>query len=189
MFFFLVSHKLVPPALRALLDKQEGHIDGFILPGHVSVIIGEEPYRFLPEEYHIPSCIAGFDGLEILSAIANILEQRKTGNFVVGNTYHSVVMQKGNPVAQAMIKEVYDVCDDAWRGIGVIPNSGLRLKDAYAAYDVERALPIQLEKPSLDPKKGANVVVYCKGLLSQVNVHYLVKAVLLTTLLVLAWYL
>lgn len=150
--FFLVSHKLVPPALRALLDKQEGHIDGFILPGHVSVIIGEEPYRFLPEEYHIPSCIAGFDGLEILSAIANILEQRKTGNFVVGNTYHSVVMQKGNPVAQAMIKEVYDVCDDAWRGIGVIPNSGLRLKDAYAAYDVERALPIQLEKPSLDPK-------------------------------------
>ena len=142
----------MPPALRALLDKQEGHIDGFILPGHVSVIIGEEPYRFLPEEYHIPSCIAGFDGLEILSAIANILEQRKTGNFVVGNTYHSVVMQKGNPVAQAMIKEVYDVCDDAWRGIGVIPNSGLRLKDAYAAYDVERALPIQLEKPSLDPK-------------------------------------
>ena len=122
--FFLVSHKLVPPALRALLDKQEGHIDGFILPGHVSVIIGEEPYQFLPEEY----------------------------NFIVGNTYHSVVMQKGNPVAQAMIKEVYDVCDDAWRGIGVIPNSGLRLKDEYAAYDVERALPIHLERPSLDPK-------------------------------------
>ena len=150
--FFLVSHKLVPPALRALLDKQEGHIDGFILPGHVSVIIGEEPYQFLPEEYHIPSCIAGFDGLEILSAIANILEQRKTSNFIVGNTYHSVVMQKGNPVAQAMIKEVYDVCDDAWRGIGVIPKSGLRLKDEYAAYDVERALPIHLERPSLNPK-------------------------------------
>ena len=122
------------------------------MPGHVSVIIGEEPYQFLPEEYHIPSCIAGFDGLEILSAIANILEQRKTSNFIVGNTYHSVVMQKGNPVAQAMIKEVYDVCDDAWRGIGVIPNSGLRLKDEYAAYDVERALPIHLEQPSLDPK-------------------------------------
>ena len=80
-----------------------------------------------------------------MSAIANILEQRKTSNFIVGNTYHSVVMQKGNPVAQAMIKEVYDVCDDAWRGIGVIPNSGLRLKDEYAAYDVERALPIHLE--------------------------------------------
>ncbi|MDU4873429.1 MAG: hydrogenase formation protein HypD, partial [Veillonella parvula] len=117
--FFLVSHKLVPPALRALLDKQEGHIDGFILPGHVSVIIGEESYRFLPKEYGIPSCIAGFDGLEILSAIANILEQRESGNVVVGNTYHSVVMQKGNPVAQAMIEEVYEVCDDVWRGIGV----------------------------------------------------------------------
>ena len=150
--FFLVSHKLVPPALRALLDRQEGHIDGFILPGHVSVIIGEEPYGFLSKEYGVPSCIAGFDGLEILSAIANILEQRKTGNIVVGNTYHSVVMQKGNPVAQAMMKEVYDICDDAWRGIGIIPNSGLALKDEYAAYDAERALPIELEKPSLDPK-------------------------------------
>ena len=61
----------------------------------MGVIIGEEPYRFLPKEYGIPSCIAGFDGLEILSAIANILEQRESGNIVVGNTYHSVVMQKG----------------------------------------------------------------------------------------------
>ena len=74
---FLVSHKLVPPALRALLDRQVGKIDGFILPGHVSVIIGEKPYQFLPDEYKIPSCIAGFDGVEILSAIVNILEQRK----------------------------------------------------------------------------------------------------------------
>ncbi|MDU7787266.1 MAG: hydrogenase formation protein HypD, partial [Veillonella sp.] len=66
--------------------------------------------------------------------------------------YHSVVMQKGNPVAQAMIEEVYEVCDDVWRGIGVIPNSGLALKGEYAAYDVELALPINLDKPSLDPK-------------------------------------
>ena len=94
---FLVSHKLVPPALRALLDRQVGQIDGFILPGHVSVIIGEKPYQFLPDEYKIPSCIAGFDGVEILSAIVNILEQRKSSHFEVGNTYHSVVMKEGNP--------------------------------------------------------------------------------------------
>lgn len=150
--FFLVSHKLVPPALRALLDRQEGRIDGFILPGHVSVIIGEEPYRFLPEEYHIPSCIAGFDGVEILSAIVNILEQRSSGKFMVGNTYHSVVMEQGNPVAQAMMREVYDVCDDTWRGIGIISHSGLALKGEYAAYDAELAIPTVLEKPSLDPK-------------------------------------
>ena len=71
------------------------------MPGHVSVIIGEEPYGFLSKEYGVPSCIAGFDGLEILSAIANILEQRKTANIVVGNTVHSVVMQKGNPVGSS----------------------------------------------------------------------------------------
>ncbi len=77
-----------------------------------------------------------------------------------------------------MIKEVYDVCDDAWRGIGVIPKSGLRLKDEYAAYDVERALPIHLENHLLI-QKVVNVDVFCKALLNRVNVHYLVKVVLL----------
>ena len=150
--FFLVSHKLVPPALRALLDRQAGQIHGFILPGHVSVIIGEKPYSFLPREYKIPSCIAGFDGVEVLSAVLNILEQKQSGQFHVGNTYHSVVMKEGNPVAQQLISDIYDVCDDTWRGIGVIPNSGLCLNSTYAHLDVEKALPIQLEQPSLDPK-------------------------------------
>lgn len=147
--FFLVSHKLVPPALRALLNSQKGQIDGFILPGHVSVIIGEEPYQFLPNEYRIPSCVAGFDGVEILAAIADILEQRKTQHYYVGNAYKSVVMKQGNPVAMQMMNDVYEVCDDVWRGIGLIPKSGLRLKGQYASYDVEVALPIQLDQPVL----------------------------------------
>ncbi|MBK7921770.1 MAG: hydrogenase formation protein HypD [Veillonella sp.] len=150
--FFLVSHKLVPPALRALLDRQAGHIDGFILPGHVSVIIGEEPYRFLAEEYHIPSCIAGFDGVEILSAVVNILEQLKMQHFYVGNTYHSVVMKEGNPVARQIMNEVYEPCDDIWRGIGMIPESGLSLTGEYATYDAEIALPITLDRPSKEIK-------------------------------------
>ena len=149
--FFLVSHKLVPPALRALLDSKEGHIDGFILPGHVSVIIGEEPYQFLPDEYKIPSCIAGFEGVEILAAVADILEQKKTGHYYVGNAYHSVVAKDGNPVARAIMDEVYEVCDDTWRGIGLIPNSGLRLKGDYARLDVEKAYPLPLEKPVILP--------------------------------------
>lgn len=142
--FFLVSHKLVPPALRALLDSQEGHIDGFILPGHVSVIIGEKPYQFLADDYKIPSCIAGFEGVEILAAVENILEQRKSGNFYVGNSYHSVVAKEGNPVAIAMMDEVYEVCDNTWRGIGTIPKSGLRLKGPYAQLDVEKVHPISI---------------------------------------------
>lgn len=140
--FFLVSHKLVPPALRVLANREEGRLDGFILPGHVSVIIGEEPYRFLATECHMPSCIAGFDGLEILAAIRNILEQRKTGNYYVGNQYKSVVAKKGNPVAQKLMEELYEVADDTWRGIGKIPGSGLRLKGDYAKYDAERMIPL-----------------------------------------------
>lgn len=149
---FFVSHKLVPPALRALLDRQGGHIDGFILPGHVSVIIGEEPYQFLSDEYHIPSCITGFDGLEILQAIVNILEQRHRGQFYVGNTYHSVVMREGNPVARRIMDAVYEPCDDAWRGMGIIPNSGLRLRSEYSRFDVEKVLPIDVPPASTETK-------------------------------------
>ena len=150
--FFLVSHKLVPPALRALLDAQAGHIDGFILPGHVSVIIGEKPYQFLADEYHTPSCIAGFDGIEILMAVENILEQRVSNTPYVGNTYHSVVMKEGNPVACQVIDDVYELRDDIWRGIGLIPNSGLRLREKYGHLDAEVALPITLIKPSKEIK-------------------------------------
>lgn len=162
--FFLVSHKLVPPALRALLNSQEGQIDGFILPGHVSVIIGEAPYQFLPHEYHIPSCIAGFDGLEILSAIVNILEQKKTGHLYVGNAYHSVVAKEGNPVALSIMDEVYEVCDDTWRGIGTIPQSGLRLKGAYRPLDVEVAYPLPLLEPVI-PIKGCQCGRVLQGLI------------------------
>ena len=116
------------------------------MPGHVSVIIGEKPYQFLPDEYKTPSCIAGFDGVEILSAIVNILEQRKSGHFEVGNTYHSVVMKEGNPVAVRMMNEIYDVCDDAWRGIGIIPNSGLQLNDDYAFLDAEKGITYTVRK-------------------------------------------
>ena len=95
----------------------------------------------------IPSCIAGFDGVEILSAIVNILEQRKSGHFEVGNTYHSVVMKEGNPVAVRMMNEIYDVCDDAWRGIGRIPNSGLKLNDDYAFFRCGKGATYTARKP------------------------------------------
>jgi len=149
--FFLVSHKLVPPALRVLLEQKEGQIDGFILPGHVSVIIGEEPYRYLADAYKIPACITGFEGVEILSGIVNLLEQRKTNHYQIGNQYTSVVMKTGNPVALQLIDEIYEVCDDTWRGMGVLPKSGLRLKAPYDQYDVEKVYPLTTPLPVEKP--------------------------------------
>lgn len=150
--FFLVSHKLVPPALVALLGNEDNQIDGFILPGHVSVVIGEEPYQFLGNVHHVPSCIAGFDGLDILEAIHNLLDQRANGESYVGNVYKSVVAKKGNPVAMKLIDELYEPCHDSWRGIGVIPDSGLQLKGAYKKYDVEVQFPLTLGESSKNPK-------------------------------------
>lgn len=150
--YFLVSHKLVPPALVSLLGNQDNRIDGFILPGHVSVVIGEEPYQFLAQEHKIPSCIAGFDGLEILGAIVNLLEQRNTGEAYVGNVYKSVVAKRGNPTAMKVIDELYELCDDSWRGIGVIPESGLQLKKEYKQYDALVQLPVDIGISSKNPK-------------------------------------
>lgn len=150
--FFLVSHKLVPPALKALLDQKEGQIDGFLLPGHVSVIIGEKPYQFLADDYHMPGCIAGFDGIEILSAIVDLLRQRKTQHFYVGNQYKSVVAPKGNPQALALMDELYEPIDDTWRGIGTIPKSGLALKGPYVQFDVEKQVPLGHIGPTIPPK-------------------------------------
>ncbi len=162
--FFLVSHKLVPPALRALLDRKERQLDGFLLPGHVSVIIGEEPYRFLAEEYGIPSCIAGFDGLEILAAVRDILWQRKSGTYYVGNQYKSVVASTGNPVAIQLMKELYEPADDVWRGMGVIPKSGLRLAGEYARFDAERMLPLG-DMGEATPPKGCQCDKVLQGLI------------------------
>lgn len=144
--YFLVSHKLVPPALRALLDSGENHIDGFLLPGHVSVIIGEEPYQFLAEEYNLPCAIAGFDGLEILAAVAALLEQRQTGKSYIANEYKSVVAREGNPTARRLMAELYEVIDDTWRGLGKIPASGLRLRAPYDRLDAEITLPLTAEE-------------------------------------------
>ena len=150
--FFLISHKLVPPALRALLSNPDHQIDGFLLPGHVSVIIGEQPYQFLADEYHMPSCIAGFDGVEILAAIVNLLEQRKEQKFYVGNTYRSVVAKTGNPVAQQLMHTLYEPSDDGWRGIGTLPASGLKLRGEWSVYDALVQLPLETFTTSDGPK-------------------------------------
>lgn len=148
--FFLVSHKLVPPALEALLQDKTHAIDGFILPGHVSVIIGEKPYEFVASTYQKPAVIAGFQGLEILEAIAHLMKQTAEGTAKLENLYRSVVAKEGNPMAQTLMRDMYTVVEEPWRGFGRIPNSGLRLKAPYDALDVEVRHPLsEAEKEEL----------------------------------------
>jgi hydrogenase expression/formation protein HypD len=146
-FFFLSVHKLIPPAMRALLDADEVHIDGFICPGHVSTIIGSEPYEFIPEEYGIPCVIAGFEPLDILQAIDMLLDQIVAEDPRVDIQYRRAVRREGNPVALEHMHTVFEVTKACWRGIGIIPESGLRLGQRYRHFDAELAFKITGRSP------------------------------------------
>ncbi len=141
-FFFLSVHKLVPPAMRALLDCDEVHINGFICPGHVSTIIGSAPYEFIPREYGIPCVIAGFEPLDILQAIDMLLEQISAEKPRVDIQYRRAVRKEGNPTALKYLSTVFEVTDTCWRGLGIIPESGLKLAQQYKRFDAERAFKI-----------------------------------------------
>ncbi len=160
-FFVLPFHKLVPPALKALLADPDAAVDAFILPGHVSVIIGLEPYRFLAEQYHIPAVIAGFDPLDILQALLLLVRQRREGKAEVVNAYNRVVADAGNPKARAIMNEVFVPTDALWRGIGVIPGSGLAFSPDYAAFDAFTALDMTL--PEVPPLPGCRCGDVLKG--------------------------
>ena len=134
-FTILCVHKLVPPALRALLNSGDVQVDGFILPGPVSAIIGSRPYGFLVEEYRKPSVITGFEARDILTGIEMIMEQIASGTARIGNQYARVVREEGNPKALSILRRVFDVEDARWRGIGTLPDSGLRPGEAFLERD------------------------------------------------------
>lgn len=131
-FRILSVHKLVPPALNALLADNQAKIDGFILPGHVSTIIGSEPYEFVSRDYKIPCAITGFDSHDILEGIMMLLRQIAENRPRVEIQYSRVVRPEGNPKAVWAVGECFEPCDAYWRGIGPIPLSGLRLNKKYS---------------------------------------------------------
>jgi hydrogenase expression/formation protein HypD len=134
-FTIYSSHKLVPPALKALLDSPDVQVDGFILPGHVSTIIGKKPYEFVVARYKNPSVITGFEAAEIIEGILMIVRQIAQKRAEVEIQYRNVVKEEGNPRAVELLNRVFEPADAYWRGIGVIPGSGLKLREAYAAFD------------------------------------------------------
>ena len=145
--FMLSAQKLVPPALKFLLNDAEVKVDGFLLPGHVAVVIGANAFNFLSKEFQIPSAIGGFEADEILIALESLLEQIDSGKFSVANDYRAVVKAEGNLSAKKILAQVYEVVDADWRGIGKIPASGLKMRDEFAEFDIERVEPVEIKHP------------------------------------------
>src|SRR4030042_5889813 len=150
-FFIYSAHKTVPPALKALLDSDDVMVTGFILPGHVSTIIGSEPYKFIASDYRIPSVITGFDAEDILLGINMILDQIATGRAEVEIQYKKVVKEKGNQKAMSILNEYFESCDAQWRGLGIIPKSGLKLNEREKRWDVNSIYNIDVPD-SREPK-------------------------------------
>ena len=148
-FSIYTAHKLVPPALKALLDSPEVQVDGFILPGHVSTIIGRKPYEFVATQYKKPSVITGFEAKEIIEGILMIVRQIAQQRTCVEIQYASVVKEEGNPRAVALLDKYFEPDDAYWRGIGAIPKSGLKLREAYASFDAN----IKFKPPLPDGKE------------------------------------
>ncbi len=144
-FFVYSTHKLTPPATRAILNAGEVALDGVIGPGHVTAIIGADAWQFLPHDYGVPVAVAGFEPLDILRAVLALVEMAEDGRPAVVNSYARTVSSQGNVAAQRALEQVFEVAEADWRGFGPIPASGLRLRDEFAAMDA--ALVWQLDLP------------------------------------------
>lgn len=151
-FYVLASHKLIPPALSALLAGPPIRIAGFLAPGHVSTVIGARAYRPVVERYSVPIVVAGFEPLDILYAIALVLRQLREGRAEVENAYPRAVAEEGNLRAQDLLAQAFAPSDAGWRGIGTIPASGLRIRDELVRWDAARAFPIEAEEGEEKPQ-------------------------------------
>jgi hydrogenase expression/formation protein HypD len=151
-FSIYSANKLTPPALSALMETDGVKIDGFILPGHVSVITGTNAYRDTFEKYDIPSVITGFEPIDILKSVLLLIQQNETGVPELVNAYPRAVSDDGNLKAKRIMNEVFELCDAGWRGIGDIPNSGMGLKDSFSAFDA--AKKFNMDMPNVPEPAG-----------------------------------
>jgi hydrogenase expression/formation protein HypD len=142
-FSIVISHVLVPPAIRAIMESPTCRVDGFLAAGHVCTVMGMAEYQPLVERYHVPIVVTGFEPLDVLEGIRRALVQLEEGRAELENAYPRAVRPEGNLVAQDVVHQVFATCDRAWRGIGVIPDSGWRLADAYAEFDAEARFGVQ----------------------------------------------
>lgn len=136
-FSMLVSHVRVPPAIEAIMNSPDCRVQGFLAAGHVCSVMGTDEYPALAERHRVPIVVTGFEPLDILEGIRRTVRQLERGEHTVDNAYPRAVRPEGNPAARAMLEDVFEVTDRAWRGIGVIPMSGWRLSPRYRDHDAE----------------------------------------------------
>ncbi|WP_418005120.1 hydrogenase formation protein HypD [Mycobacterium sp. PDNC021] len=136
-FSLLVSHVLVPPAIAAIMESPTCRVQAFLAAGHVCTVMGTDEYPALTEKYGIPIVVTGFEPLDILEGIRRTVIQLEAGRHELENAYPRAVQAQGNTAAKAMLEDVFEVGDRAWRGIGMIPNSGWRLSPTYREFDAE----------------------------------------------------
>jgi hydrogenase expression/formation protein HypD len=149
-FRLLSALKTMPEALRALASGGDVALDGLILPGHVSAITGSGIYAFLPGEFGLPCVISGFEPLDILQSIHMLAVQVVEGRAQVENQYSRTAKPQGNPRARQILAQVFSPADAEWRGLGMIPGSGLALRDEFADFDAFR-IPVAVERPKENP--------------------------------------
>jgi hydrogenase expression/formation protein HypD len=143
-FSMLVSHVLVPPAIRTLLASHQNRVQGFIAPGHVCTVMGFQEYELLVRDFAVPIVVGGFEPVDLLEAILMLVKQLEHAVAQAENQYVRSVTYKGNQPAQQILKDVFEIADQKWRGIGVIPRSGLQLRPEYAAYDANKIFELEL---------------------------------------------
>ena len=149
-FFVLSAHKVMPPVMKALVEERV-RIDGFIAPGHVSAITGTNIYNDLASHYGLGVVVSGFEPVDMMQSILMLAVQIESSSPKVEIQYHRVVHKEGNKIAQGLLKRVFEIKDDRWRGMGVIAKSGLKIKKAFSAFNAEKHFTVTVPEPS-EPK-------------------------------------
>ncbi len=142
-FAVLVAHVLVPPAMVAILSAPGNRVQAFLAPGHVCTVMGWGEYEPITAGYGVPIVVTGFEPVDLLEGIAMAVTQLEAGRADLENQYVRSVRADGNPAARRVVEEVFEPCDRAWRGIGILPHSGLRLRDPYRAFDATDRFPVE----------------------------------------------
>ena len=168
-FFVLCLHKVCPPIMKAILDLGEVRLNGIVCPGHVSAVIGSRPYEFIARDYNIACVVSGFEPLDILQAVAMLVKQIEKEKYSVEIAYRRGVKVDGNPQALKLMDQVFEISDADWRGIGIVPASGLRINRNYQRFDAETNFDIRTN-PANEPAgcqcgnilRGASTPKDCK---------------------------